>query len=165
MFYACSVSTVGSDMLHFWAVQTGRNAWRSEMVLRCNRTIILASAEPEITSANDCTADPALFEPCWSFSLCKSSRIHHLLLIIFFYLCYKTQSYHCCTSLDISEGKVLFKLQTMLSKNRKKSWTLVKCLSCKELHTYVVTQSCLCVFCWEEKEQSGLWKIKTPFPV
>lgn len=92
MFYAYLVSTVESDILHFWVVQRGRNAWLLEMVVRCNRTIILVSAVPEITSANGCMAISVLFEPCLRFSLHKSSRIHHLFLIIFLYLCYKAQN-------------------------------------------------------------------------
>lgn len=138
MSYARSVFTVESDMLPFWAVQRGRNAWLLEMVLRCNRTIILASAVPEITSANGCTADSVLFEPCQSFLLHKSSKyvFNHILLP----LLKNPETSHYCTSLEVSEDKVLFKLQTMSSKNRRRSWTLVKCLSFKELCICVVTQ-------------------------
>lgn len=138
MSYACSVFTVESDMLHFWAVQRGTNAWLLEMVLRCNRGIILASAVPEITSANGCTADSVLFETCQSFSLHKSSKyvFNHILLP----LLQSSETSHYCTSLEASEDKVLFELQTMSSKNRGRSWTLVKCLSFKELCIYLVTQ-------------------------
>lgn len=89
MSYGCSVFTVESDMLHFWAVQRGRNAWLLEVVLRCNRGIILASAVPEITSANGCTADSVLCLRHARASRCTKAA--NMFLIIFFCLCYRAQ--------------------------------------------------------------------------